>query len=459
MSTFGWFALIVLPILGGLIAWAGDVIGYRLGKGRHSLFGLRPRTTARLIGIAVGVALPLVGVGAALLGSSEARDALFHIGELRQRQAELLQQNQDLEAQQQRTEAQAQRSEQRAMELRGYLTSTQNSLGEARQHVAATNRQLGIAQQEVRRAAGSASRLQALIQTLKGQLSGLQDRLTALNERLTETSARLAERQDEVTVKGSEVTALQAQVDGLKSDFADVIRLINSPVELETGHELVRTIVEVGDDLAETEDRVLRVLITAGQAAAGRGAEPGPNGLAVRLIRPLPPNMQPGEALPDQAAIVEAFSKQLQAAGKRTFVIGVRVARRMYHDEVAPVGVELWALPYVRVFLENQLVYKVEIDGSLPRPEVFKQLWNLVTKIVRREAKENGLLADPVTGEYGGVNFAQLFEALDAVTAHKGPVVVRVVAAADTYITDPLLIRIEVGEGGTETNGQDRSGG
>ena len=60
MSTYTIVALVVLPILGGVIAWMGDVIGYRLGKSRRSLFNLRPRSTARLVGVAVGVVLPLL---------------------------------------------------------------------------------------------------------------------------------------------------------------------------------------------------------------------------------------------------------------------------------------------------------------------------------------------------------------------------------------------------------------
>ncbi|MCD6350736.1 MAG: DUF3084 domain-containing protein, partial [Armatimonadetes bacterium] len=60
MTAFFAATLIVLPVLGALIAWLGDVIGYRLGRSRRSLFGLRPRTTARVVGVVVGAALPLV---------------------------------------------------------------------------------------------------------------------------------------------------------------------------------------------------------------------------------------------------------------------------------------------------------------------------------------------------------------------------------------------------------------
>jgi len=468
MSTFGWFALVLLPVLGGLIAWAGDVIGYRLGKSRRSLFGLRPRVTARLIGVGVGVALPLIGVGAALLGSSDARDAIFHISELRQHQVELTAQNQRLEARQQRTMAQAQASEQRARDLRADLYVTRQSLTETHQQVAVAIRELRGAQQEVRRAAGNAGRLRAAAVGLQQRLSELQQRLAGLERDLQQKGVELADKVNQLTTRGAEVNAREAEIAALSKDIAvlrrDADALITSPVELETGHELMRTIVEVGDTLKDTEDRLLKVLLAASRIAEGLGAEPGPNGLALRLIRPLPPDTAPGHGLPDEAAILRAFAQQLQTGGPGTFVIGVRVARRMYEAEQAPVGVELWparprALPYVRVFIENQVIYEVEMDGAAKDAAIYTQLYNLVTKIVRREAKESGLLPNPDTGEYGGVNFEQLFEAMNAVAAHKGPVLVRVVAAADTYITDPLLIRIEVGKGAKATGAQDRSGG
>jgi hypothetical protein len=296
----------------------------------------------------------------------------------------------------------------------------------------------------------------------------LQGSLAGLHRELRAKGVELTNKVNELTTRGAELNARHAEIKTLNEEiavlFRDAATLINSPVELETGHELVRTIIEAGDTLEDTEDRLLKVLLTASRVAEGLGAETGPNGLALLLIRPLPPDIAPGQELPKQAEILRAFAQQLQAGGPGTFVIGVRVARRMYEAERAPVGVELWparprALPYVRVFLENQIIYETEIDGSDTRAAIFRQLYNLVTKIVRREAQESGLLANPETGEYGAVNFEQLFEALEAIAVRKGPVLVRVVAAADTYIVDPLLIRIEVGKGAKTTGAQDRSGG
>jgi uncharacterized protein (DUF3084 family) len=41
-------AFLLLIPLSGFVAWAGDKIGHKIGKRRHSLLGLRPRHTATL---------------------------------------------------------------------------------------------------------------------------------------------------------------------------------------------------------------------------------------------------------------------------------------------------------------------------------------------------------------------------------------------------------------------------
>lgn len=450
MSTFGYFALIVLPILGGFIAWAGDVIGYRLGKRRSSLWGLRPRTTARLVGVAVGVLLPLFSVGTMLLGSAQARDAVFHIGQLRRQQAELMAQNQQLEAQRQQAALQAAKSEQQAIEFRRELFATQRALAGTQQQLSSAHKQLDQARREIRLASATAAHLRNLAASLQSLIASLQSKLKGLQEKLTQKTQEMAALKKDMAALQEELLVLESQRKAREADVAylkeSAMQLIRSPVDLERGHELIRAIIEVGDTLEETEEHLRKLLVMASQAALGRGAEPGPNGLAVRLLLPLPPGYAEEQGLPDEGAILRSFAQELQAAGKRYFVVGVRVARRMYRVEVAPVGVELWALPYVRVFLENEVIYATKIDGSLPTVEIFKQLYNLVTKILRREAKEKGLLPHPETGEYGVTNFEQLFEAMEKIASFKKPVLVKVLAAQDTFIVDPLLIKIEVEE-------------
>lgn len=457
MSTFGWFALIILPILGGLIAWAGDVIGYRLGKARRSLFGLRPRTTARVIGVAVGVLLPLISMWTASLGSRDVQDALFHLDALRRERTDLEGKNQHLAAQAQQLEQQVKQAEQRtasaelqahrsealAKEYRAYLDGARASLGRAQAQVAQTRQRLSAAQGQLQRA-------QALVTEQSTKRRELQMAIAKIQAELSKADRDLARAQEKLA-------ASRAEFDRWMTDARTMLA---SPVVLESGHTLVRVILPVGANLQETEDALVKLLVLASEAAHAQGAEAIGGPLAVRLIRPLPPNLDlPPDQLPNETDVLRAFAQELQAAGKRQFVVEVRVARPMYRVEVAPVLVEMKAWPFVRVFVENEVIYSVTIDGSSKRSEVFNLLYNLVTKIVHREAQERGLLPDPKTGEYGGLPADQLLDALDQVLTHKGPVKVQVVAAADTFVSDPLTIKVEVGKEEKQQREQDNSGG
>lgn len=77
----GFLLIPVLVVASGLIAWAGNAVGRRVGKNRLSLFGLRPRTTAQIVSVVTGVLINLVTVGAVLAFSRDARVALFELRE------------------------------------------------------------------------------------------------------------------------------------------------------------------------------------------------------------------------------------------------------------------------------------------------------------------------------------------------------------------------------------------
>ncbi len=79
MATYTIALFVGLAVLGALIAYLGDLVGAALGKRRITLFGMRPRGSARLIAAIVGAILPLLGLGVATLGSQYARIAVFQL--------------------------------------------------------------------------------------------------------------------------------------------------------------------------------------------------------------------------------------------------------------------------------------------------------------------------------------------------------------------------------------------
>ncbi len=137
MNTFLLVTLIVLPAAGALIAWLGDVIGYRLGKSRRTLFGLRPRSTARVIGVIVGAVLPLLGIGVAAVGSDQVRIALLHLDELRRHNRDLQADNDRLQADRTRLEGEVKQFSSLADDAERKAREAQQSAREAQSRAAA----------------------------------------------------------------------------------------------------------------------------------------------------------------------------------------------------------------------------------------------------------------------------------------------------------------------------------
>jgi uncharacterized protein (DUF3084 family) len=91
----GVILIIVLTIAGGMIAYAGDRIGMKVGRKRLSIFGLRPKYTSMVITIITGVVIAGCTLLVLSLASENVRIALFEIREL---QDSLAAANTDLDA-------------------------------------------------------------------------------------------------------------------------------------------------------------------------------------------------------------------------------------------------------------------------------------------------------------------------------------------------------------------------
>lgn len=65
--------LLVVVLLGGVVAVLADNAGRRLGKKRHTLFGLRPRHTATLMTVVLGMGVSALTIGLVYAASSDVR--------------------------------------------------------------------------------------------------------------------------------------------------------------------------------------------------------------------------------------------------------------------------------------------------------------------------------------------------------------------------------------------------
>jgi uncharacterized protein (DUF3084 family) len=84
-------AAILIPTLilvSGLVAFIGNLVGRAIGRRRLAIFGLRPRYTAQVITVITGMLIAAVTLAVVLLVSNDARQALFHLQEVRKQVVE-----------------------------------------------------------------------------------------------------------------------------------------------------------------------------------------------------------------------------------------------------------------------------------------------------------------------------------------------------------------------------------
>ena len=460
MPAYTIVALICLVVAGGVIAWLGDIIGYRLGKRRSSLFGMRPRTTARTVGIAVGAALPLIGLGVAASGSSYVQDALFNIQRLRESRDSLTQQvvnlnGQKVEAEQTADEARsnADIARQKAEALQADATALQSERDELQDEVnrvqsdlkaaeialAHSKRQLEAMQKQNQALEKQQQDLEANIEGLEATLQSTEGQLDVVNRDLEDKKRQLEPLEEELALKRTQLRELTGRLMAWQ-------QASYGPVLYESGHELVRDVIRSDQTLEQIRSSLVEDIVLASKVAHASGVKVE-EGRRVRVWAPRPEGKRLGEV--SEEWIVQAVARGIHQGEEHSYVVSIKTLARVFVEqpEPEPVPVVLVAIPNSRVYARGEVIVRTRIDGGEPRDQVFGQVWGILAAL-RREAQEHGVLPHPETGQYGDVPAEELLAALDQLLSAGAPQTVRATAAEDVYRAgmQPFLVIIEVGE-------------
>jgi len=465
VSAYTIIALMILVATGGVIAWLGDIIGYRLGKRRSSLFGLRPRTTARVVGIAVGAALPLIGLAVAALGSSYVQDALFNIQHLRDQQQSLSEQVAELHGDAARARGEADQARQEADNLkqdrlRGRITDLQAERDELLAKAKAIQSDLQEAESELEQSEAELSRMhtenQALqrqreslreeVNALEGQLRSARGQVDVVNRELEKAMRELEPVREELELKLDRLAELQTELKDVETAFAVWEHAAYGPVLYESGHELVRDLIRSDQTLEQIRSSLVEDVVLASKIAHANGVVVE-EGRSVRVYFAILPEPQPAAVGEDQ--IISGAASAIHGGPEDDYILSIQTVARVFavRPEPEPAPVMLMVIPNSRVYAQGDTIVKVQIDGGRPRDQVFGELWAILG-LLRREAQERGVLAHPETGQYGDVPAEQLLTALDELLATGEVQTVRAIAAEDVYRAglSPFLVAIQVGE-------------
>jgi len=213
--------IVTLILVSGVIAYIGDLTGFRIGKKKISIFGLRPHRTAVFVTIITGIVISIITISILSILSYDVRTALFGLDELRERQYELTREIQQ------------------------------------------RNKQLSETQEELIAKTEDLEKLEKEFQQLNTQIELQTNQLQSLleiREKLTEERDALQE----------EIIELQETVKGL---YSGISWLRSGDIILDQGEEITMTIIQGGMTKGEIEQELMRLLNQATRKVLEMGAE------------------------------------------------------------------------------------------------------------------------------------------------------------------------------------------
>ena len=405
----GWFMLIVLAVMGGLIAYLGDKIGSKVGKRKIKLMGLRPKYTSILVTIMTGISIAVVTLGVMSVLSENARVALFGMNKLRQQQHVL-------EEQRDRLLAEADKLAREMQEKNDLLADNELKLASQEEQLDGANDRLRLTLldlEQVQAARDDASAQLGIVQTAFNQVHA--DLATARGEieELEHTKAGLTKT----------VAALDERNRLLNESMLTVRE---GTVLFRVGEVLSSSVLTAGQPQDETRSQLSGIMVNIN------------NMIRQRL------NITDEKAVllyisPDE---FERTVQELSNSPKDSKLIRVTAAGNIITGEPALVHVNIYDnnLVYNRgreVYTEYFTSEEIESGAEL-------QLLHFLHN-VNRSAQADGILPDPLSGNVGALTAVEMFDTISRMKAYGNTgLTLRAVTTQNIFTAGPLRIEIRV---------------
>ena len=405
----GWFMLIVLAVMGGLIAYLGDKIGSKVGKRKIKLMGLRPKYTSILVTIMTGISIAVVTLGVMSVLSENARVALFGMNKLRQQQHVL-------EEQRDRLLAEADKLAREMQEKNDLLADNEVKLASQEEQLDGANDRLRLTLLDL-------EQVQAARDDASAQLGIVQ---TAFNQ----VHADLATAQGEI----EELEHTKAGLTKTVAALDERNRLLNeSMLTVREGTVLFR----IGEVLSSS-------VLTAGQSQDETRSQL--SGIMVNINNMIRQRLN----ITDEKAVLlyispdefERTVQELSNSPKDSKLIRVTAAGNIITGEPALVHVNIYDnnLVYNRgreVYTEYFTSEEIESGAEL-------QLLHFLHN-VNRSAQADGILPDPLSGNVGALTAVEMFDTISRMKAYGNTgLTLRAVTTQNIFTAGPLRIEIRV---------------
>lgn len=442
------FLAIIIVLVSGLIAYVGDLVGRKMGRKRLTLMGLRPRHTAIVISVGVGMLIAALTLTATLAVNRTIREAFFTpLGQLksnlRQTRSEL--DDAKHQAEQTRAELVEQTHNQEIQ-----LEQVRLRLVKVRELRAVTEQQLQAKRVELTRLTSELQHAQVKLKASQKQLRTSQQALLDLTKvkfDLEDASRRL---EDTIAVQEEKVRQLSERVNVL-SGFAQTNFL---PLSFAYGQEILSGLVPGTASDTEKRTMLTRFFAAAEQMVRQRSTELPKDASALVLLTGEKETL----AHVTGAEAIEVLIGRIKRMGAEGVIIRLAPVNNVPVNGPAFILVDrIELLPNTVAYTRGSAVATVTITVS-PQTTTADILGSLADDLLQEKlpsalrAKGVVLLtrrfdpAHPDTlpqASFARVSWSELLAAAEQARAYRGKV--SLIARAQTNVTNYGPLRIELG--------------
>ena len=389
-----WSLLGTLAAVSALVAWAGDIIGMKLGKKRVTFLKLRPKYTSRIISVITGIGIALFTLLVISVASEPVRTALFSMNYVQNQITNLT------------AELQQNRSNLQGMELE--LFRSKGDVIEKQEELNSLEHKL---------AAGTKSLTEARAELVK---------MTEIKEKTEEEQKVLLQEkavlEQETRKLESSVASLKDEAERLKSDIQ---RLREGRIAALTGEKLAQGVIAGPEVTSHQVDQALERLIEETQALLAYRFGIKPESIKKPIV--------------DKSSVDKAKSVLLKNPGR--WLLRLRALSNAVEGE--PVMTELEIYNTKRIFASGDMLAEKVITKGASREDAEETLF-LMLRDVNLRAARDGVLRDPLSGNVGSIDTTEFMQVIEDVSDAIRDVRLRIFAAEDIYTEGPVKIRFEL---------------
>lgn len=431
----GPLLILMLAIAGGVIAYAGDRIGMKVGRKRLSMFGLRPKYTSMIVTIVTGVVIAGCSILLLSLASENVRIALFELKEI---QSALSTARSDLDAKRAEVDDLSKQVEQMAKDrnmLQAEFDQAVEELAKVSKEREHALGELALVQSKLKESEKKVSEASARLKDVEASYGRTSSQLAEAVRDLGFARKEIASLEDEQRIQRERVAALTETRDRLELDVSKLQRDLTETTQrsaqilweagqlsmwgkiiFRADEVVLGSVVDCSPTVGSVQDQVNAFLLKVNDIAQSRGARSSRN------------DGDPFVLNFEEANVLSAFQRIDETSGK----VVLRAISPVNTWNGEPLAVSLHVYPDKQIFEAGQVIASATIDGAQGADRVQESLLFLVQGV------NSTLIAEGMPSDEEGkvgtlLSVSEFASAIAGIANRRTPVVVQAVAETDIW--------------------------